>query len=474
MKEWADMSVIRIKRFFKKVILFPILPFIMWGPFTHPYIARKTLEKAEENRDKARVKEFLEALIKNKEYYISAANAPDCISADNILYKRIIYDYAHNYLPDRTGYPVFGYRLVDTILKKLKATDNIQRKEKLERDLAFACGWLNHQLADYVPHYKEADGFHGYANSHQIIGASFYPDILRKKESVEHFIIELFHDINISENLDREFAAAGRIMVKMPAGKRNIVTEISKSFREFANIPYQHLPLLQKNFNKIIDGLASLIIILKELQPQLIEEIIEFINDNNHREYLEKSIDYVYENLFLLDYEEIHRRADYGPEKGKGIDYLKIIPVRQESILLKLAYKLGELFTAESISSLLREGMIFQTKILWKKIEVQFKSDILDRLKPLLLNIAEDISTRSEEARSIKNYLFVLLKKERDILSAARDAFCTGLRPIAQLDVDEEEIKRKEPEQILKEMLENRLIKIRFTTAIRKDRKTDR
>ena len=120
-----------MKRFFKNVIILPILPFIMWGPFTHPYIARKTLEKAEENRDKVRVKEFLESLKKNKEYYFYAANAPDCISANNFLYNRIIYDYAHNYLPDRNGLPVFGYRLVNTILQKMKRTDNIQRKEKL-------------------------------------------------------------------------------------------------------------------------------------------------------------------------------------------------------------------------------------------------------------------------------------------------------------------------------------------------------
>jgi len=277
----------RLKRILVRILLFPVMPAIMWGPFTHPYIARKVYEKSEQNSGNTKIKEIDQAISKNKEDYIYAANSPDCIATNHLLYNKIIYDYAHNYIPNKPeGSPLFGYRLVHTALEKIKNASSPMEKAKHERQLAFACGWLTHQLSDYIAHYDGVKGFYGYANSHQIIGCNFYPDILRKKESVEHGIIELYHDINIYENLDRNNIILGYNHVELPTDEDNLITEVSKSFVCFPNIPQKHLPSLKENFNLAINGMESLILLLKNIQPKFIEKAINFVNNDTHLDYL--------------------------------------------------------------------------------------------------------------------------------------------------------------------------------------------
>lgn len=142
----------RVKKILVKALLLPIMPCLMWGPFTHPYIAKKVLEKAEKNQQGAKIKEITETIQKNNKFYIYAANSPDCIATNHILYNKIIYDYAHNYIPDRyDGSLVFGYRLLNTALERIKGAANTPEREKYERELAFACGWLTHQLSVHCP-----------------------------------------------------------------------------------------------------------------------------------------------------------------------------------------------------------------------------------------------------------------------------------------------------------------------------------
>ncbi len=463
----------RLKRILIRILLFPIMPAIMWGPFTHPYIARKVYEKAEQKPEDIEIKEIDQAISKNREYFIFAANSPDCIATNHLLYNRIIYDYAHNCIPNKSdGSPVFGYRLVHTALEKVKNASSELEKGKYERQLAFACGWLTHQLSDYIAHYTEVDGFNGYANSHQIIGSKFYPDILRKKESVEHGIIELYHDINIYENLDKKNIILGYNHVELPIDEDNLITEVSRSFEGFSNIPYKHIPTLKDNFNLVINGMESLILLLKHIQPDFIEEAVEFVDTELHQSYLMNAIDFVYENLFMLDAEKLAERIEYNFAEDDYTGSVEIIPDKKESIIHTVAFKVGEIAKPESISSLLRNGYIFRTKILWKRIDVPFKSDILLRLKSLLLNLAENLSNKSEEGRSIKNYLFTLMKKNTNMLHGASNAYCSGLRPIAYLDVYDDELKNKTTEEILKEMIYKKIIKLRFTPAVRKDKNT--
>lgn len=116
----------------------------MWGPVTHPYIAYQAYQKAKENCS-ATNPEFMEAINKHKETYIYAANSPDAISTNHVLFNIIIYDYAHNNMPDEPdGTPVFGYRLVAKALERLRNAPGSDRS-RYEEELAFACGWLSHR-----------------------------------------------------------------------------------------------------------------------------------------------------------------------------------------------------------------------------------------------------------------------------------------------------------------------------------------
>lgn len=183
-----------------RLLLMPVMPCFMWGPFAHSDTARRAFEKAQDTEDPAGCPEIMECISKNKEAYIYAANSPDAISTNHVLRNVITYDYAHNNIPDGLGgHPAFGYRLLDKALERLKDSKSPKERNQSEKEVAFACGWLSHQLADRTPHYERCPGpdgreYVGYANSHQVLGACFYDDILAAKEQVEHGILEFFYD----------------------------------------------------------------------------------------------------------------------------------------------------------------------------------------------------------------------------------------------------------------------------------------
>ncbi|HEY3316574.1 MAG TPA: hypothetical protein VGL40_15025 [Bacillota bacterium] len=83
------------------------------------------------------------------------------------------------------------------------------------RELAVACGWLAHQIADFYPHYAPVDAqgalveagatngspFKGYANSHRVLGTSFYSEVLNEYTTLDHGLIEFFHDCKTTSKL---------------------------------------------------------------------------------------------------------------------------------------------------------------------------------------------------------------------------------------------------------------------------------
>ena len=144
------------------------------GSVTHSYIAHRAFRKAKSSPSLARCREILDTIDRNPETYLHSANGPDAIAANHVLYNIIAYDYAHNNIPNRPdGTPIFGYRLVAEALDRLQSASEAARHIR-EEELAFACGWLTHQLSDWIAHYKsienetiagEAFTFYGYANS---------------------------------------------------------------------------------------------------------------------------------------------------------------------------------------------------------------------------------------------------------------------------------------------------------------------
>ena len=92
-----------------RCLLLPVMPCFMWGPVTHPYIAYQAFRKAKDERGGSANPEIMEAIEHHTDTYIYAANSPDAISTNNVLFNIIIYDYAHNNMPDRPdGTPLFS------------------------------------------------------------------------------------------------------------------------------------------------------------------------------------------------------------------------------------------------------------------------------------------------------------------------------------------------------------------------------
>ena len=143
-----------------KFLLLPIMPFLGWGPISHPFINSIVLEKANKGpkpgkvdwatvlKSKIPLGKLLTAAIgkynelKNEalsygdrqgweigdetgeEIYILAANTTDTVAAHRILNGVTIYDYSHNYIPDNVrGKPLFGYGLIQGGLHAIEKTE---------------------------------------------------------------------------------------------------------------------------------------------------------------------------------------------------------------------------------------------------------------------------------------------------------------------------------------------------------------
>ncbi|MHB8927851.1 MAG: hypothetical protein ACYC9Q_09390, partial [Bacillota bacterium] len=186
----ARRLLARVGRALRLGLLMPVLPVIWFGPITHPEINRRALQKAKELKAAGGAvnTKLLRVVSQNEEAFVFGGNSADAISTQHVLNGIAIYDYAHNQIPNSAdGSPLFGYRLIAKWLEN----ENGPRPYP-PRELAVACGWLAHQIADFYPHYAPVDSqgalvkagatngspFKGYANSHRVLGTSFYREIL--------------------------------------------------------------------------------------------------------------------------------------------------------------------------------------------------------------------------------------------------------------------------------------------------------
>ncbi|NLM64344.1 MAG: hypothetical protein GX183_03695 [Firmicutes bacterium] len=435
----------------------------MWGPVTHPYIAYQAFRKAKDERGGSANPEIMEAIEHHTDTYIYAANSPDAISTNNVLFNIIIYDYAHNNMPDRPdGTPLFGYRLVVKALERLRLAPRAER-ERYEKELAFACGWLTHQVSDWVAHYREvereirpgqAHTFYGYANSHQVLSPYFHHEILAAKRDAEHALTEIFHDAHIMLTDESGRFGPGRLTAYLPIDEDdNLISLVSETFAGLgcSKIPSKHLRKLRDDFDIVIRGIQVGVLLVKTMQPQLAQIVKAFVESNQR--YVDESIQRVIDRVLMPSEAEILEEANRTPGGSGATTAVSIVHARPESVLHRLAFSLGKSLTPENVDSWLTRFVLRRACV-----------------RRFLASSLAQYGGRAESTRALVNFASVLISASKNTMEAARDAYCTNLRPVAAVDAPFDQYGRCDSDGALKRMVDDGAIKIRFTPAKRTDK----
>ena len=273
----------------------------------------------------------------------------------------IIYDYAHNNMPDRPdGTPLFGYGLMVKALERLRLAPRAER-ERCEKELAFACGWLTHQVSDWVAHYREvereirpgqAHTFYGYANSHQVLSPYFHHEILAAKRDAEHALTEIFHDAHIMLTDESGRFGPGRLTAYLPIDEDdNLISLVSETFAGLgcSKIPSKHLRKLRDDFDIVIRGIQVGVLLVKTMQPQLAQIVKAFVESNQR--YVDESIQRVIDRVLMPSEAEILEEANRTPGGSGATTAVSIVHARPESVLHRLAFSLGKSLTPENVDS---------------------------------------------------------------------------------------------------------------------------
>jgi len=359
------MSLSRLKRLLMLVLLNPIFPAFLWGPFTHTHINRKALARAKklmESGDDTINQDMVGMLTSSRETqesYALAANTADAISSYHTLNNFTAYDYTHNSIPDNArGLPNFGYTLVDTWHRIPESAWNSCDARLL--DLAIACGWLSHQVADWYAHYACMDGdgnlcdpedaiadevaaFSGYSDSHRVIGHDYPMPYLRRYNLADHGLTEFLVD---------------SIIVASPGGPRlrnlsipslstlkdsgsNIISIASLDFGRAVKLPEDHIPVLWQNMNLILLGMSILQKLIYLRKPNLHLEAKETVTTK----YVDLSIERVIDNVFRKSFGEIAelaRRGRHIRSKDMPVEPLDSEIVKYPgTVIFKVAYSLA-------------------------------------------------------------------------------------------------------------------------------------
>ncbi|MGE5584844.1 MAG: zinc dependent phospholipase C family protein [Bacillota bacterium] len=395
----------RFRRLILGVLLGPVFPAFMWGPFTHVHINRTALRRAKElaagggSGDRARGAEGLAgtagtggvrgaagaagashmggvgtinndllALLTSspevEKAYILAANSADAISSYHTLNNFTAYDYTHNSIPDHAhGVPNFGYTLIDT-WRRLPETAWHSNEDRL-RDLAIACGWLSHQLADWYAHYAciDSDGnvcdppdaiadevstFSGYADSHRVLGHDYPVLFLRRYNLADHGLTEFLVDSLLI------FAPGGHRFenLSLPRlstlkdGNTNIITLASEDFDGAVRLPEDHIPVLWKNMNLILLGMSVIQQLVRARKQLIRHEAAKVV----HSRYVDLSVERVLDGLFRKGFDEIAHLARVGRHPrpaDRPIGPLDTGAVKYPgTVIFKVAYSLASSLSA--------------------------------------------------------------------------------------------------------------------------------
>jgi len=468
---WRKLRLLLVRS-----LLLPIMPCFMWGPVTHPYIALKAFEKAKKNTSIPVNQTIIDAIEHHEDAYIYAANSPDAISTNHVLFNIISYDYAHNNIPNKPdGTPIFGYRLVAKALERLQNAAQSE-KEKYKEELAFACGWLTHQISDWVAHYREVEReirpgenwtFHGWANSHQILSPYFHHDILNAKKDTEHALMETFCDAYIMFTDTTNRFVPGKVIAYLPTQEdNNIISLVSETFHDLgcSKIPSKHLKKLREDFEDVIKGIQLGIQFLRHLQPGFESVVKEFVENNQM--YIDEAIQMVVQNVLCISDEQLLEEVNRVTNITDSSMSISIVSARPESIVHRFAFGIGKALTPDSIDTIF-VSPLFGVKALGPLIKLEF--NVRDILRKELPCILDKLGGRLESTRALLRFAKEMISASEDIIGRARDAYCSELRPITAFDVSSESY---DLDDLLEDMIEKRLIKIRFTPAKRTDKDT--
>lgn len=321
----------RLRRLLTLALLSPIFPAFLWGPFTHTHINRKALQKAKklmESGDDTINKPLVNMLTSSKrvqESYALAANGADAISSYHTLNNFTAYDYTHNSIPDNAkGLPNFGYTLVDTWHKMPESAWSSPDARLL--DLAIACGWLSHQVADWYAHYACIDGdgnlcdpedaiadevfrFSGYSDSHRVIGHDYPVPHLRRYNLADHGLAEFLVDTIIVASPDgpqlRNLSLPNLSTLKNGS---NIISTASLDFGGAVKLPEDHVPILWQNMNLILLGMSILQKLIYLRKPNFHREAEQVVTTK----YVDLSIDRVVDKVFRKSFDEMAELARFG------------------------------------------------------------------------------------------------------------------------------------------------------------------
>ncbi|RJX18549.1 MAG: hypothetical protein C4570_06635 [Ammonifex sp.] len=446
----------KLKMLLVKLLMLPLLPLFGWGPVTHPYINFMALKRAEQEAalGNSKINRGLLARIKRQRpRFIFGANSADTIATLHVFTGTPVYDHTHNYVPDcATGRPVFGYAL---IREWFEARDREARCYP-EEDLVVACGWLAHQLADWYSHYAAVnseghlgpdpsaspDGqtlFSGYANSHRVLGADFYPEILREYRQIDHALIEFFHDLLITY-YDREgifntsrvdfFKAYGS-----GADAYNLLTATSERFRGVAaRISPDQLSLLKDNLRTTVKGIRLLIHLLFFLRPGLPDAVYRDVSPNatGGPDYIGLSVEEVLNGLFCKTDAEIAQEArlPYNTPRNICPESCLVREVTTPGTLLfRVAHRLGS-FLPEAFSQPYSQSENLSLRFL-KFFELRGK--LLDRVLAELTLKKLQAFTENTEENAVLSFISMLLTDVHPDFETARARFRTLLPPLVQL-----------------------------------------
>lgn len=354
----------KLGRFLARLLLLPLAPLLGWGPFTHIEVARLAWQKIRSAPDLAG-NDLPRRLQGHGETFARAAPSADVISAHHVLKQCPIYDYMHNWMPDNAhGIPRFGYALVHQCLPGPP------------RELAVACGWLAHQMADWWAHYAPiaTDGtpadqdlspapFRGYANSFRVMGTDFFPEILDHYRVLDHALLELLYDLMVISRPGSEGLASGQFAFFSPA-EDNALTRTSERWAaRLPRVPPHALVELRARFARVMRGLVTLYSLLRPFRSLLLDRVDRLIAFRDvGAPYLERCAQKIVEGVFQVTGEEI---AQWGspdptpPQKAPPLAVRSPPPSRGPypgTPLLDLAGWLGGLESEVDTSFLTRLG----------------------------------------------------------------------------------------------------------------------
>lgn len=456
----------RLQRFWRRaqnllvrLLLLPFFPLFWWGPLTHPYINYRALRQAEREAalgNPAVNRELLGYLRRHRDVFIFAGNSADAIATLHILTGSSVYDYAHNFIPDNAaGNPIFGYALVEEWLKAQQRGKHLYPDE----ELAVACGWLAHQLADWYAHYAPVDVhgqllpdpytppdeesiFPGYANSHRVLGADFHPEILAQYRLVDHALSEFFHDL-----LFACYGGDGRFdssrveffrNYRRRAQLSNLLTVTSERFRGVAaRILPEEIELLRENLRMTIEGLRLLVHLATFLNPALPEAIYRGVSPTvtGGPDYIGMAVEGVVRGLFCKRYEEIAGLAKLPPTAPWEVYPWPVVVravTKPGTLLYRIAHRLGKLLPGE-VAHIFQNPEDFSFRFL-KLFELRGR--MAAQLAATLAAGKLTALTRTEEENALLAFIVALLVTPHPDLATARAHFRRLLQPVVRLGGD--------------------------------------